>query len=181
MACRCEMRHDGSELKLVADCRPCKDGKGDLEDASCLAGILEAWTSGMTPDSIVLSGTVEKQYSGKALEVLSRMAELMAELDRLSRRGPPVGDGAKDVAKRCGKCILGPSKVFTDLPPLLRKDIVGFYKEFRDRAVKVSDAQFNDALCVKCLASTKDDVGFVLDRFEGFLRFVVKEGFSIVL
>jgi hypothetical protein len=135
----------------------------------------------MTPDSIVLSGTVEKQYSGKALEVLSRMAELMAELERLSRRDPTAVEGAKDAAKRCGKCILAPSKVFADLPVLLKKDMVGFYKEFRDRSVKVSDAQFNEALCVKCLASTKDDTAFVLDRFEGFLRFVVKEGFSIVL
>jgi len=180
LACKCEMRHEGSELRLVADCRACKNGKGDLEDAPCLSGILEAWTSGMAPDSVVLSGTVERQYSGKALEVLSRMSSLMVELDRLSRRDHP-SEASKDVAKRCVKCALAPSKVFGGLALKLRTDPVDFYKEFRDRAVRVSDAGFNEEVCAKCLASTKDDCGFVLDRFEGFLRYVVKEGFSIVL
>ena len=180
MPCKCEMRHEGSELRRVADCRGCKVGKGELEDAACLAGILEAWTSGIAPDSIVLSGTVERQYSGKALEVLVRMSALMAELDRLSKRGPPQGT-SRDVAKRCAKCTMAPPKAFGGLGPMLGTDVVGFYKDLRDRAVRISDAQFNDEVCAKCLAGTKDDMGFVLDRFEGFLRYVVKEGFSIVL
>lgn len=180
MACKCEMRHEGAELRLVADCRACKEGKGDLEDPACLSGILEAWASGMAPDSIVLSSTVERQYSGKALEVLGRMSGLMTELERLSRRGQPAGM-SKDASKRCAKCALAPARVFGDLAARLRKDPVDFYKEFRERAVKVSDAEFNDEACSKCLASTKDDSGFVLDRFEDFLRYVVKEGFSIVL
>lgn len=179
MACKCEMRHEGADLKLSADCRGCKEGKGDLEDPVCFAGILAAWSSGTSPDSIVLSGTVERQYSGKALEVFTRMSVLLVEIDRLSRRGPPEED--KELAKRCAKCALSPSKVFSDLGPRLGKDMVGFYKEYRDRAVKVSDAKLNDKVCSKCLDRTKDDMGFVVERFEDFLRFVVKEGFKIVL
>jgi hypothetical protein len=173
------MRHEGAELRLMADCRGCKEGKGDLEDQTCFCGILGAWSSGITPDSIVLSGIVEKQYSGMALEIFSRMSVLLVEIDRLSRREPPIED--KSRSKRCQKCDMAPSKVFSDLGPRLGKDMVGFYKEYRDRAVRVSDAQFNDKVCSKCLDRTKDVMGFVVDRFEDFLRFVVKEGFKIVL
>jgi len=179
LACKCEMRHEGAELRLTADCRGCKEGKADLEDQACFSGILAAWSSGISPDSIVLSGTVEKQYSGKALEVFSGMSVLMVEIERLSRRGPPTD--AKDLVKRCAKCSMAPSKVFSDLGPKLGKDMVGFYKGYRDLAVRVSDAQFNDKVCSKCLERTQDDMGFVVDRFEEFLRFVIKEGFKIVL
>ena len=179
MACKCEMRHEGAELRLTADCRGCKEGKADLEDQACFSGILVAWSSGISPDSIVLSGIVETQYSGKALEVFSRMSVLRVEIDRLARRGPPTQD--RELAKRCAKCNLAPTTVFSDLGPRLGKDMIGFYKEYRYRAVRASDAQFNDKVCSECLDRTKDDMGFVVDRFEEFLRFVIKEGFKIVL
>jgi hypothetical protein len=179
LACKCEMRHEGAELRLTADCRGCKEGKADLEDQTCFSGILGAWGTGISPDSIVLSGIVEKQYSGKTLEVFSRMSVMLVEIDRLSCRRPPTDD--KEQAKRCTKCNLAPAMVFSDLGPRLGKDMIGFYKEYRERAVRVSDSQFNDTVCSKCLNMTKDDMGFVVDRFEEFLRFVIKEGFKIVL
>jgi hypothetical protein len=179
LTCKCEMRHEGAELRLTADCRGCKEGRADLEDKVCFSGILDAWGSGISPDSIVLSGIVETQYSGKALEVFSRMSVLLVEIDRLACRKPPTED--KDHAKRCAKCDLAPSKVFSGLGPKLSKDMIGFYKEYRERAVRVCDSKFNDTVCSKCLDMTKDDMGFVMDRFEEFLRFVIKEGFRIVL
>jgi hypothetical protein len=164
----------------VADCRNCKEGKADLEDKACFSGILAAWMGGMAPDSVVLSGTVETQYSGKALEVFNRMSSLGSELERLAHRGPPHG-APKEQAKRCAKCNLSPAKMFKGLGPKLGSDLSEFYLEFRDLAVKASDAEFHDTVCAKCLVLTRDDMGFILDRFEVFVRFVVKEGFKVVL
>ena len=181
MPCKCEMRHEGAELRLVADCRGCKDGKGDLDDPACFLGILAAWGVGVVPDSIVLSGTVEAQYSGGAKEVFTRLAGLKAELERMSQR-PTAGEKAsKEEGKRCARCALAPSKVFNDLGQRMGPDMKGFYLLLRERAVKVSDASFNDHTCNKCLTATKDDMEFVWDRFEGVLRYVIKEGFQVVV
>jgi type IV secretory pathway ATPase VirB11/archaellum biosynthesis ATPase len=185
LACKCEIKHEGQELKLVADCRSCKEGKGDLGDKACFNGILEAWSSGLGADSIVLSGTVETQYSGEVVEVFQRLSSLKAELGRISRRPlPPSGGPAakqKETRKRCPKCKLSPEKVFGALDERLGTDIPGFYRELRNLAVQISDASFHDPTCAGCLAATKDDMGFVLSKFQGFLEQVVKEGFSIVL
>jgi len=134
----------------------------------------------MAPDSVVLSGTVETQYSGKALEVFNKMSSLSSELERLAHRGLPHG-ATKDHTKQCTKCNLSPVRMFGGLGPKLGNDIGAFYLEFRDRAVKVSDAELHDTICAKCLVLTKDDMGFMLDRLEDFVRFVVKEGFKVVL
>lgn len=184
MGCRCGIRQEGQELKLVADCRSCKDGKGDLDDPVCLSGVLEGWTSGLGADSIVLSGTLETQYSSRTIEVLRRLADLHADLTRMAARAvPPAGKAGsmKEQRRRCGRCRLAPSAVFPDLAKGLVSDLEAFYEGFRKVAVTVADASFNDRTCASCLEATKDDVAFVFERFEGFVRYIIKEGFSIVL
>lgn len=181
MPCKCEMRHEGAELRLVADCRACKEGSGDLDDPACFLSILSAWGEGVAPDSIVLAGTIEAQYSGCAKEVFTRLASLMAELERVSRRQTAGEKASKEEGKRCAKCSMAPAKVFGDLSGKFGPDMKEFYMSLRERAVKVSDASFNDHTCNKCLTATKDDMGFIWDRFENVLRYIIKEGFQVVV
>jgi len=179
VACKCDIRQEGQELKLVADCRACKGGKSDLEDKACFSGVLDAWASGLGADSIVLSGTVETQYSGVVVDLLKRIAALRVNLERLSGRQDP--EVSKEMRKRCERCNVSPVAIFGGLAKKVWTDMKGFYGDLRDVSVRISDARFNDKVCAACLDSTKDDMGFVLTRFQDLLKEVVKEGFSIVL
>lgn len=76
---------------------------------------------------------------------------------------------------------MSPSTVFGALHGKFASDLQGFYLQFRSVATKASDARFHDKACDACLSSTKDDLAFFHGRFEELLRFVIKEGFSIVL
>lgn len=174
MHCKCEIKHEGQELKLVADCRSCEKGKADLDEDVCFGGILEAWGQGLGADTIVLSGTIETQYSGSAVELIDQMSGLLAELHRLSKKRHP-----KD--KLCERCKVSPSVIFGGLESGLKKDLSDFYMGYRAVATKISDASFHDRACADCLASTKDDLNFFQARFEDLLRFIIREGFSIVL
>jgi hypothetical protein len=171
--CRCEIKQEGQELKLVADCRSCKDGKGDLDQGRCFSGILEAWSSGLGADTVVLSGTIEAQYSGPAVGLIQRFSEIIIELEGLGRRRTEKG-------KQCEKCTVSPSRIFNGLRSKIVKDVDGFYIGHRDVAARIWNASFHDKVCATCLKATKDDMSFMHNRFEELLRFSLKEGFSIV-
>jgi flagellar protein FlaI len=182
VACRCDIRHEGHELKLVADCRSCDKAGGKLDVRTCFSGVLEAWASGLGADSIVLSGTVETQYTGAVVGLFQRMASLRGDIGRFVKRVvPPADEGEKAPDKRCPRCNMSPSNIFGGMADRVGLDLEALYKDLRDAAVRMSDARFNDRVCAKCLDRSRDDIGFVLNRFEDLLGYVVKEGFSIVL
>ena len=167
------------------DCRNCSRGKGSLNDGTCFSAVVDAFADGMATDIIVLSGRNETCYSGPTVEMVAMVAEMRRGLGRLSGRilGTLDGKGsARTVAKDkdCNGCPAEPSTLFAGLSAGLAKGVGPYYGELRGAAARIETSAL-DGPCKECAKAAMDDLHFLVTQYETLVKFVVKEGFSVVL
>lgn len=183
MSCECEITREGPELRLVANCRSCREGKGDLSEPACFGGILRAFSQGLGADAIVLSRPVEVQYGGDAIELFRLAVGILELMDSLGLRDPVAryGKGDSAMARVCSKCTLNPNRLFGGLAEDLHKGPGYFFDVFKERLGSVTAGRTGTRACPECLADSREDMALLFKRFEDFVRHVVKQGFSIVV
>jgi hypothetical protein len=183
MFCECEISQEGQELKLVANCRSCKHGKADLSDPVCFGGILRAFSQGLGAHVIVLSRPVEVQYDGRTIGIFERSVELLELMENLGLRDPVTRyskTGEKGLARYCSRCDLNPSVVFPKLREILYNGPEAFHGAFKEVVARAATPKEETGACNGCVRETRDDLTLLFNKFEEFVRHVVKQGFSIV-
>jgi hypothetical protein len=175
--CSSSIKHEEGRLVLHMECRTCDRGRGSLNDGVCFNGVVGAIAEGMATDVILLSGRNETQYSGPTVEMVRMVSEMRRGLMRLSARRPE-GQGKK--GRACKECPADPDALFGDLSAELSKGVGPFYEALRWAAERVEGSSF-DGPCTDCARSTMDDLHFLAVQYEDFVRFVLREGFSVVL
>lgn len=167
------------------DCRNCSRGKGSLNDGTCFSAVVDAFADGMATDIIVLSGRNETCYSGPTVEMVAMVAEMRRGLERLSSRMLVTAEGkgsartgAKD--KDCNGCPAEPSTLFARLSSGLAKGVGPYYGELRGAAASIETSALVGP-CKECAKAAMDDLHFLAIQYETLVKFVVKEGFSVVL
>lgn len=161
------------------DCRSCPRGKGTLNDGLCFGGVVDAFSEGMVTDAIVLSGRNETRYSGPSVEMVAMVAEMKRGLGRLILREPTAGKGRAE-GNDCDGCSAEPSVLFGRLVSGLEKGVGPYYEELRAAAARLEASAVDDD-CKQCTMAAMDDLHFLAVQYEDLVRFVVREGFSIVL
>jgi len=171
-------------LVLQMDCRNCSRGKGSLNDGTCFSAVVDAFADGMATDVIVLSGRNETRYSGPTVEMIAMVAEMRRGLGRLSIGVPGTKEG-RDRAKSgvkdkdCDGCPAKTSTLFAGLSTGLAKGVGPYYGELRGAAARIEASLF-EGPCRECAKAAMDDLHFLAIQYETLVRFVVKEGFSVV-
>jgi hypothetical protein len=174
-ACRYNLGQEGRQLVLELACRDC-GGRGPFSDPACLGRALEALSTEVGVDSLLVSGHVECQLQSEGMALLGRLVILAGELRQLSLRDPPRG------SRDCGRCALRPGELFTSLRAVLLADVAGFPAAVRDRIARLlGTGQTAGPVCRQCLAATAEDLDLITRSFEGLARYIIKQGFQIVV
>lgn len=174
--CRWSVGHEGRDLTLTFACKGCAQ-KGPVASPRCLQQALEALASEQGVDTIVMAGHIETQIQAGGMAVLDKLAILANDLNHLSMRQPPAG------SRDCVRCGAHPGQLFNGLRTKLLSDPPEFPSAMKDALAGVhqaSGAPFG-AACGRCLADTSGDLAFVAESFEGLARFIMKQGFQIVV
>lgn len=174
--CRRSVGHEGRDLTMTFACKGCAQ-KGTVASPRCLRQALEALASEQGVDTIVMAGHLETQIQAGGMAVLDRLALLANDLDHLSLRQPPAG------SRDCARCGAHPGELLAGLRTTLVSDPGEFPSAIKGALAGVqraSGAPFG-AACGRCLADTSGDLAFVAESFEGLARFIMKQGFQIVV
>lgn len=174
-ACRYGLGQEGRELVLTLSCKEC-GGKGPFSDPGCLGRALEALSAESGVDSLIVSGHLECQLRPEGMAVLDRMVLLAGDLRQLSLRDPTRG------CRDCSRCALRPGELFPSLRAVLLTDVAGFPAALRDRIARLL-AMGQDAgqVCRRCLTATAEDLDMLSRAFEELARYIIKQGFQIVV
>jgi hypothetical protein len=174
-ACRYGLGQEGRELVLKLDCREC-GGRGPFSDPACLGRALEALSAESGADALMVSGHVESQLGAEGMALLRRLVVLAGDLGQLSLRDPPRG------YRDCSRCPLRPGELFPSLRAVLLADVAGFPAAVRDRIARLlGTGRSAGQVCRQCLTATAEDLDLVTQSFEELARFIVKQGFQIVV
>ena len=179
--CSAQTRRTQSSNTLVIDCKDC-DRTGILANSECLSNVLGLYMSEYNIDSIVLSGYIERQYSGNTIKLLEMMCSLAEAMDQLGTRNPVKEhflDGEKSDDPGCGTCDINPQNVFAQLRTQLVSDISEFYRAFVHFAQSVERGR--EARCSQCLFHTGNDLVYLHNEMDTLRRYIIHEGFGIVL
>lgn len=186
--CKWNVEHEYREIRIVTDCKDC-GGQGDLGNASCMKGVLDAVSNESNADVVILSHYVERQYFGYSLELLKRMAQVMQELDQLAIRAPykeyflkndKLTSSQKNQQKSaCEKCALNPQKLFPNLKRTFTTDVVKFHESFLDFAKKLEKGPTPN--CGPCLKTTNSDFLYLFNKMEDLRAFIFYRGYNIVI
>ncbi len=187
-ACKWNVEHVYREIRIIADCKDC-GGKGDLNESSCMNGILDAVSAEGNADVVILSHFVEKQYFSYSLELLKRMAQVMQELSQLAIRDPykeyflsndKLSTSQKSQQKSaCEKCELNPHGLYPDLKKTFTTDIQEFYKSLFKTAKKLDKGP--TFFCGPCLDTTQSDFVYMFNNLEDLREFIFYRGYNIVI
>lgn len=175
-SCRWSVGHEGRDLTLTFACKGCAH-KGPVASSRCLHQALEAVASEQGVDTIVMAGHLETQIQAGGMAVLDRLAALANDLNQLSLRQPPAG------SRDCARCGAHPGQLFAGLRTTLLSGPPDFPSALKGALVSVqqaSGAPFG-AACGRCLGDTSGDLVFIAESFEGLARFIMKQGFQIVV
>lgn len=156
-----------------------------MNDGVCFSAVVDAFADGMATDIIVLSGRNETCYSGPTVDMVAMVAEMRRGLGRLSNRtlGSEDGKGSARAGakeKDCDGCPAEPSALLAGLSSGLEKGVGPYYGELRGAAARI-EASALESACKECARATMDDLHFLAIQYETLVKFVVKEGFSVVL
>jgi hypothetical protein len=174
-ACKYSLGQEGRQLVLTLACRDC-GGQGPFSDPACLGRALEALAAETGVDSLLVSGHVECQLQGEGMALLGRLVLLAGDLRQLSLRDPPRG------TRDCGRCALRPGELFQSLRAVLLADAAGFPSSLRDRLARLLGAgAAAPETCRACHAATAEDLELVARSFEELARYIIKQGFQIVV
>lgn len=179
--CVYDIAYEGRESRFIARCREC-GRKASLKEGVCLASAVGALSREFVPDTLVTSHYMETQYSGPAVELLRRMAKFSTDMDHLALRDPAQGAQAGQ-GERCAACPHNPRAVYPALRQRFGADPVAFFDDFtlRARALRGYAAANAGEPCPSCTGATESEFSLLLDNFEALVRFVMKEGFQIVV
>lgn len=174
-ACKYSLGQEGRELVLTLSCKDCC-GKGPFSDPGCLGKALEALSAENGVDTLIVSGHVECQLQHDGMAVLDRLVLLAGDLHQLSLRDPPHG------YRDCGRCALRPKELFSSLRSVLLADVASFPVALRDRIARLLGLG-RDAgeVCRQCLTATAEDLDLMSLSFEELARYIIKQGFQIVV
>lgn len=174
-ACRYSLGQEGRELVLTLSCKDCC-GKGPFSDPACLGRALEALSAESGVDALIVSGHLESQVQPGGMAVLGQIARLAGEMQQLSLRDPPRE------SRDCGRCALRPAELFLSLRAVLLADVAGFPNALRDRIARLLGLDPSAGqVCRRCLAATAEDLDLLSHSFEELARYVIKQGFQIVV
>ncbi|MBM4250076.1 MAG: hypothetical protein FJ149_11780 [Euryarchaeota archaeon] len=174
-ACRHSLGQEGRELVLTLECKEC-GGRGPFSDPGCLGGALEVLSAESGVDSLIVSGHLECQLRPEGMAVLDRLVLLAGDLQQLSLRDPPRG------YRDCGRCALRPAELFPSLRTVLLADAAGFPSALRDRIARLlATGRPAGEVCRQCLTATAEDLDLLSRSFEELARFIIKQGFQIVV
>jgi hypothetical protein len=173
---------------MVADCKDCK-GDADLNDQTCLTGVLNGLCQEYNVDEVILSHYIETKYTDDSMQMLMMMVNMVHDLEQMSIREPfgeyfahdsRLSSSFKSQQKNvCEKCELRPERALSSLKKLLLMDISHFYTEFSDLSQKVENK--GEKACAECMKATKSDLVYLFNKLEGLRAFVIYEGFQIVI
>jgi len=174
-ACNYGLGQEGRELVLTLRCREC-EGKGPFSDPGCLGRALEALSAESGVEALIVSGHIESQLQPEGMAVLDRLVLLAGDLRQLSLRDPPRG------YRDCGRCALRPGELFMSLRSVLLADAAGFPAALRDRIARLLGLGQNAGeVCRQCLTATAEDLDLLSQSFEELARYIIKQGFQIVV
>jgi|GEM_PF-2770874 len=112
-----------SDGNIVIDCSGCR-GPSDVSDPFCFRGVSGKLPPGFSGD-IILSGAVEKGYSGAVVEALSAYSEVMelASAMRDSIRSSGRGDGDRKEVLKLLKLLEKDPSLFLERAGKVRKSM----------------------------------------------------------
>ena len=184
-ACPRSVGHEGRDITLTLSCKDCAgrsrpDGtvpSSPLSDPRCLQNILEALAAEQGMDTLILAGHIETQVQAGGMQALERIVALAGDIAHLSMREPPAGH------RDCGRCGLDPQKLFGELRQILLADLPAFPEALKGGLARVNAAASAppDQACARCAADTSGDIAFTAEAFDGLARFIMKQGFQIVV
>ena len=185
--CKYRLSHDGSKTSLIAECMEC-DGKAQLTDRKCLAGILSHLSQEYNVDSVILSHYIETKYTEDSMYLLNTMVDFIQHLDQMRIREPyeeyfendeRLSQSFKNQQRStCESCDLRPEIMFAALRRDFVRGMSGFYREFTLITGKV--AANREAACSQCMKATESDLIYLFKKLDSFRAFVFHKGFQIV-
>ncbi|UCE35947.1 MAG: hypothetical protein JSW00_10295 [Thermoplasmata archaeon] len=186
--CKYRLEYDSNKVTMVADCKECNGG-GELNDGTCLRGILKGFCQEFNVDNVILSHYIETKYTDESIQMLRMMVEIINDLDQMSirrpydeyfKQNPALSSTLKNKQKdTCEKCDLGPGKVFILLKEQYVKDIHGFYEEYNNLLGKIEENE--DEECLRCISATKSDLVYLFNKLENLRAYVIYKGFQIII
>jgi hypothetical protein len=184
-SCARSVGHEGRDLTLTLSCKDCSlkarpDGSvpaSPLSDPRCLRNLLEALAAEQGMDTLILAGHIETQLQAEGMEALERIVVLANDLAHLALREPPAG------SRDCARCGLHPQRLFGELRNVLVADLSAFPEALKGGISRVQAASVApaDRACAQCAQDTSGDIAFTAEAFEGLARFIMKQGFQIVV
>ncbi len=183
LTCNYEIGYEGREAKMIVHCKECP-GAHSIKDDRCRAALIRALSQEYNINSITLSHHIETQYFGRSMELLSQMVYLINELDNLALRDP-IDDYFRDERARkkhpCVTCGANPNRLFSELRKTFIRDLGEFFAQLKSLPKDIKRIGEPTRYCRKCQETTIDDLTYTFDMFEELARFLVFEGFNIVL
>jgi len=174
-ACRYSLGQEGRELVLTLACKECS-GRGPLSDPACLGRALEALAAEDGVDTLIISGHIETQIQLAGMAVLGRLVVLAGDLRQLSMRDPP-----RDCRDR-HRCALRPGELFEALRTSLLSDAASFPAVMRDRIARINGLVCTAGpACRECHDATGEDLDLIAQSFDELARYIIKQGFQIVV
>jgi hypothetical protein len=128
-------------------------------------------------DTLILAGHIETQLQTEGMQALERIVALANDLAHLSLREPPAA------SRDCGRCGIHPQRLFGELRSVLVADMPSFPDALKGGIARVQAAAAAppDQACARCAGDTSGDIAFTAEAFEGLARFIMKQGFQIVV
>ena len=174
-ACNTSLGQEGRQLVLTIRCKECP-GRGPFSDPECLGRTLEALSAESGVEALIVSGPIESQLRPEGMAVLDRLVLLAGDLRQLSERDPPRG------FRDCGRCALRPGELFSSLRSVLLADAGAFPAAIRDRIARMLGLGQNAGeACRQCLTATAEDLDLMSRSFEELARYIIKQGFQIIV
>ena len=181
MGCAYHVEARNDRRTLVVDCEGCT-GDSDLSGARCYEGTLRALCAVGPVEGILLSGYVQTEYKGVALEALRGVRTLAATMERMAGRDP-LGNAderaRKEKGRRCQACKSHPSVVMGRLRERLEKDLDSFTASLLQHPTILPPSN-PMAECAACAAETGEDLGLVAREFERLRGQLMYAAFGVV-
>ncbi len=146
VSCGYVVKKEGGKRELVIKCRECENNFS-MDD--CTPGIILALQKEYKISSIILSDYIEKQYTGRALEIMNIIGGLCEELDRYTMRDGNRSD--------CKDCDASPKKIFPKLKNTLLLEPGNTYGEI----ILISKALMAKEGCISCRKATKEELSML--------------------
>lgn len=190
IVCKYRLQHDSNKVTMIADCKECGGGgEPNLNNRTCLTGILNGLSQEYNVDSVILSHYTETKYADASMEILRMMVEIVHDLEQMSIREPfkeyfasdeELTSSQKNQQKiTCERCGLRPENLFDSLKKHFLGDLNLFYTELNNFSKQVED-NVEDS-CAKCMHATKSDLIYLFNKLENFRAYVIYKGFQIVI